>query len=454
MSYHCVTAVRATAVAVVMLACSVNRPGNPAPVHDIYYPLGVAMNPNGHFAYVASTNFDLQYNSGWISVLDLDAVKPAATLDVKDPWDLNAFVDVQPTLSFAGLPAISTDGSRLFLPLREDQEMFIFDISPDGSQLTCGTGAAIWPHTHCDAHHDFHLSGSQFSSTLNDTATLDPFATALGPVYNGLPGDFLYVGYLGAGTITVFDVTKNSLTNPDGFAAVTLLGNEIPGTTTPYINGNGIGALTLTGGVGRKNVAYAGTRSLASVNNNGIIPPVDLYYFDPQLAVTGQGIQATIDLTAIIGGTDVKGLTSSPDGSRTYALLATPDTLMMMDSSIDASGTPRNVFLGATPTDRGPSSLVYVKGRNGSRDWIYVACFDDDTISIFDAVTLSQVGEILWASQGPIGLAVAYQDDATYVIATYFSDDAIIEIDATSADPTQHYTRAHIGSPRNAQKKL
>ena len=79
---------------------------------------------------------------------------------------------------------------------------------------------------------------------------------------------------------------------------------------------------------------------------------------------------------------------------------------------------------------------------------LYVSSFGTNSITIFDALTLAQVGEILTVSAGPSGLAVAYRANGPYVIASYFADDAVVVIDATSPDPAQHHAIARIGQPR------
>lgn len=433
--------------------CAIERTGLLPPTHDLYYPLGVAAHPAGRYVYVSNTNYDLKYNAGFVSVIDLDAVKTSANLDPKDPWNLNAIIGTKTTLAFGGLPKLNADASRLFLPTRQDDTMFIFDVAPDGSSIGCGNGG-FTPHVACDNNHAFHLSGAQFDPALDDSVTLDPYSLAIGPIYNGLPGEFLYVGYLSAGTVTVFDVTKNSLTNPNGFAAVALIGRNFPTAGTPLstssaslITSNGIGAVTVTGGISRKGYVYAGSRTLPTVNNNNSIPPPVLYYFDPSLAVTGAGTVGDVDLTSIVGGTDVKALTSSPDGDFTYAILANPDTLLQIDTSLDPNGNPRNIFLNASNLENQAQDVLYVK-RSQGHDLLYVSSFGANNITILDAVTLVQVGEVLTVSAGPTGLAVAYRSDGPYVIATYFADDAVVVIDATSPDPSQHHAIARIGQPR------
>jgi DNA-binding beta-propeller fold protein YncE len=441
----------ATALAIAA-GCAVERTGLVPPTNDIYYPLGVLAHPAGRYVYVSNTNYDLKYNAGYVSVIDLDAII-GKTLDPKDPWNLHAIIGAKTTLAFGGLPTFNHDASRFFLPVRQDDTLHIFDVSADGSSISCGNGG-FTPHVSCDTNHAFHLSGLQFDPSLDDTATLDPYSCAIGPIYNGLPGEFLYIGYLSAGTITVFDVTKNAITNPNGFAAVALIGRNLatPGVglstnVNPLITSNGIGAVVVAGGVNRKGYVYAGSRTLITVNNNTTIPPPVLYYFDPSLAVTGAGTVGAVDLTSIVGGTDVRAMTTSPDGSRTYAIMENPDSLLQIDTSLDLSGNPRNIFLNAADLEMQAQTVLYVQ-RTSGHDLLYVSGFGSNNISIYDAETMEQVGEILTVSSGPTGLAVAYRADGPYVIATYFNDDAVIVIDATSPDPGQHHAIARIGQPR------
>ena len=74
-----------------LLACSIGcfptSDGLEPPLDRLYFPVGVALSAGGDQLYVASSNFDLQYNSGSLLVLDAKAIRehlPTACRDDDD----------------------------------------------------------------------------------------------------------------------------------------------------------------------------------------------------------------------------------------------------------------------------------------------------------------------------------------------------------------------------------
>ncbi len=58
-----------------LLACFPTSDGLEPPLDRLYFPVGVALSAGGNQLYVASSNFDLQYNSGSLLVLDAKAIR-------------------------------------------------------------------------------------------------------------------------------------------------------------------------------------------------------------------------------------------------------------------------------------------------------------------------------------------------------------------------------------------
>lgn len=437
---------------VLLTSCAFDRSGVPPKLDDFYYPMGVVAHPQGRYAYVSNSDFDLRYNAGHIAVVDLDAVKPLDALDSADPYNRSAIrkdsgVKILP---FAGLPTFSSDSSRLFLPVREENTLFALDVAADGSSLGC-LSAGNKPYRSylsCDAAHSFVLSGKLFSSALDDTATVDPFAMAVVPPRPGLPTEYLFVAHLSSGSVSAYDITKNAVTNPNGFAAAGLVGFQ----------SNGTGSVAVATGVGRNAQMYVGSRTLATVN-----PPSTsaLFSFDPiaalQSPTTTIGI---LELANSVGGQDVKFLIASPNGDRVYMLITQPNALVAIDTSVRTDGTPTNRLLDNVPLGRLPSTMTYLSKPEG--DLIYVTSLSEDQVSIFDAKSLAQVGSIdLYpfaacgsdrfdqCTAGPYGLAVANTANGPKVLVTLFNNDALLVIDAAPASPAQHKVVARVGSPRS-----
>lgn len=437
---------------VAQAGCAIERAGVNPPVKDFYYPVGVLAHPGGRYVYVFNSNYDLRFNAAYVSVIDLEAVKPFDALDSADPYNLNAIVPnaSQKLLAFPGLPSFSSDGSRMFVPTRDENTLFIFDVSADGSTLSC-LGAGKKPYRNnlsCDQEHAFALTGKLFSSELDDTATVDPFVMAVLPPQPGVPTEYLFLAHLSSGAVTAYDITANALTNPQGFAAAGLIG----------LATNGTGAISVASGPGRAPSMYVGSRRLNTVSNPS---PTALFTFQPMEALRlRENVTGALDLGSSIGGSDVKFLLTSPNTERTYMLLNEPNALVSLDSSIDLTGAPVNRLLDSQPLGRTPSTMVYVTKPEG--DLLYVTSLSDDQISIFDARSLAQVGSIdLYpfaacgqtrfeqCSAAPYGLTVSYTPAGPRVLATMFNNDAVVVIDASAASPAAHRIVARIGSPRS-----
>lgn len=423
-----------------LAACAIERRGVDAPADDLYYPIGILAHPSGNYAYVVNANFDLRYNSGSVSVIDLNAALPFGQEDPGDPYNRRAIVGVERVLSFGGLPAFNGDASRMFVPVREESTVHVLDVAGDGSSLDCGEKGFRRPLT-CDSLHSYKLSGSLFAPELGEADTADPFMAAVSPAALGLPGEFLFLTHLSSGAISVFDVTPNAVSNPNGFASVALVGVGVNGTS----------AVAVASGPGRKPMIYAGSNRLLTVRNPS---PATLYFFEPSLALTGEGASGAIGLAAKIGGSDVKHLVTNPDGSRTYMLLRDPDSLVVFDTTLAATGEPANKILATIPLEKQPSVMTYVRRTPPLVDLLYVAAFGDDSIAIFDATTYALVGRAQAGvlEDGPYGLAVASTPERTWVLATFFNNDAVVVFDATDPDPRKHGTIMRIGSPRASKK--
>lgn len=152
----------ATAVA---SACIVPSAGQAPPLDSLYYPTGLAVSPGGSALYVASSDFDLQYNGGSLITLDLGAVRsrlsdlrtalekskgsqagcgllgsndnrllspaPCGALDigpyVRNKATIGAFASTALIVKRPGGIA----GARLFVPVRGDPSITYFDVTDD-----------------------------------------------------------------------------------------------------------------------------------------------------------------------------------------------------------------------------------------------------------------------------------------------------------------------------------
>jgi DNA-binding beta-propeller fold protein YncE len=422
--------------------CAIERPGFEVPNDDTYAPTGVAVHPNQRYAYIVNSNTDQRYNSGSVITVDLSLVSRGNLSDYNRAAilkDHTMKID-----NYGSSPTVNGAGDRMFVTTRGQNLLFALDIADDGATVSCGDKARD-RYTTCDDAHIVQITGEIFSKDLTIDDTSQPFVSAIAPPLTGLPGEYLYLTHLNAGVITVYDITRNSKTNPNGFAGVSLLGKNTLGLAV-----NGTGAIAVINTAGRRPLIYAGSNRSLSVRPPG--SSSTLFYFEPQYIVDTMAQAGVIPLYPYLGGNtasiDVKYITPSPDGSRLFFLTREPNALVVLDTSLDTSGTVRNRFVDVVPLERSPATMVYVSAKTpGARDLLFVSCFGDGSILVFDAKTLVQLNRIKPFERGPYALAVAYLPDQPVVLATFFNDDAVWMIDASTPTPSEPLL-ARIGSPR------
>ena len=449
----------ATAAFVSLTACAVERTGYDPPRNDLYHPTGVAVHPNGGFAYVVNANTDLRYNAGTVTPIDLNAIVPEPNRNPNDPYNIGAVLAGETQLidSHGAFPILNGDGTRMFVGTREKNVLYAFEVIADGGGVRCGAKGRN-RFTTCDDDHTFALSGKIFSDEGTENDTSQPFIGVVAKPVLGFPGEYLFLTHLNAGAISVYDITPNALTpNPNGFLGVTLLGQDRLGAIV-----NGTSAIGVTRGPNRQPMIYAGSSRVLSVRPPG--SSSTLFFFDPQAAVDVSAQAGAIALQRFLGGNsasiDVKYITSSPNGERTYFLTREPNALVSLDTSLDADGRVKNRFVDVLPLERAPATMVYVPGNavTGARDLLYVSCYGDGSVLIFDAATLTLVGKHRPFERGPYSLAVSSVLNTatgaplrTWVLATYFNDDALLIFDAADPDPSRHTIYARIGTPRESK---
>lgn len=120
---------RSLLIASVLLSasgCATELIGNPSDLSAVEYPTGIAIHPNGRYAYVVGSNFDLDYRAndgGAVYVVDLQTktVLPAS----------------KRMGSFGTNIVLSADARRGYTVTRSDDALVWFEISEDGSRISC-----------------------------------------------------------------------------------------------------------------------------------------------------------------------------------------------------------------------------------------------------------------------------------------------------------------------------
>ena len=245
-------------------ACTGSDEGRTAPADSFFFPTGVAISPDSHFAYVTNGNTDLRFNGGTVVAVDLqEAIRryiaePTKCGFATDPIDnriavcdeKNPVMDPQGvprTLiqadktvrvgNFPGQPAVQqflkptgtatergtlaacdpaqgdpncipqyqpdpSQGFRLLVPVRGDPSLTWINIDQNGS-LNCGQGAG--PVGQCDGAH--RITQLLIDSTI--VYAPEPFGVA---VSNEM--GVALTSHLASATVSLFDIGDRATTPP------------------------------------------------------------------------------------------------------------------------------------------------------------------------------------------------------------------------------------------------
>ncbi|MDX2087934.1 MAG: hypothetical protein SFX73_08795 [Kofleriaceae bacterium] len=426
---------------------------------EINFPTGIAVAPDERVAFIATANSELRYDSGTITVLELDTIQQAIT-----QWDGGAgqiFTnelcgedgepccvpdsDRRETLTcdeslFIRLGAsvrignFATDVSvqkldepflRVFVPTRGDPSVAWADF--DGQRLECGSGTEF---PLCDDEH--RLSFAHNDASLQSLGE-EPFG-----VFADSGGEFAIVTHLtnlaNSPQVTLIDSPKNG---------PAMIADMISGVFAADATSGVRGA---TGVAGRapnqpNDIVYVGSRSEDRIQTFTVGRPINEA---PPFLLPG----SWFFLDAVGGNTggsnDTRGMQFSPDGSRLYLVNRRPPSLQIIDTSIEPTGLPANRAIGATDICR-QASTVTISGT-GDAERAYVTCFQDGQLYVIDPRAGVVVEDILLVGRGPYGVAAARSRDL--LLVTNFLEDTVAVVDIAPGSATRNRVVLRIGKPR------
>lgn len=453
------------------VSCAENLPGeNPEP-GVFYFPIGIELSSSGRYAYVLNSNFDQRFNTGWISVVDLEAavaqggVVPSKTVvrSVVSDGDGNGGRDLYiPNLG--GALELSADGTRLYASHRSDRLVTIIDVRTE-TELSCNSGektrlATKLRRTDCEREHLFEItyndveaaSETDFDDLLARSEQLeaieliaDPYALreVRASIDGGAATPVLLVGHLAdtsralltAISIDPGDISSTAIIRSDrvvnsALSIVDLI--SVPNADPPLIAAVGD---AVSGGERRSLIAH-----------------VDINRWLQRLPRSTQRIVPG----SVTGGEGLASFAFSPDGLRGFgsdrinargttvnprgALLAF-DTSMTTEETIDESGAPIRVSYpryqveGGTPLRGQPSAVVYLERPEG--DLVATVDLDQDAVYFNDPSVpgVPVVGRID-VPGGPFSAIPAVVSGRTYLVCTSFFDHAVALIDVSGPSPT------------------
>ncbi|MEE8409712.1 MAG: hypothetical protein V3T05_08910 [Myxococcota bacterium] len=453
-------------VALVAAACARELPGDSPPEKSFYFPISLALAPDGRHVYVVSANFDKRYNAGWVSTVDLDVAVPT---DGSFYEGVGAIREGQLKVpELAGTMAIDETGTLAVLPHRGDPVLTLIDIEVGGFAITCGDDSVAGALdglrtdqllTSCDRRHLVDLDPDVRRSLrragyLSDDDVIyddpkpksddvaDPFSVAVftyRPAGGEPPVPLIAVGHLATTQLSIFRYQPSSgVGHAARLSPGRLIGLDRSGVSAlrphPDASGSFLAATSRAFG------GLAGDSSL-------------IYSID-----VGRSLEedrdrvARFSINLHIGGRDMAGMAFSPDGSRFFAANQSPDSLVVLDATLEtveevqADGTilrvarPRYDLLSAAAIPGRPADVVYLPRATDDPDddLVAVGSFDENAVYLLTVIgdDLQLVGRLEGVGQGPFSLLPVRRNGRDLLIVAAFYDHALSIFDLTAKAPT------------------
>jgi YVTN family beta-propeller protein len=451
------------------------------PRDQLAFPTGMAVSPDEHSLFVVNANSELRFDSGSIGVIDLDQVEAViaswAAGTIPSGYDCTQDHDHIETLQCQEQKFFKTDSGvrvgnfatdlrvqdfsdggavnlRVFVPTRGDPSVAWADY--DGDRLRCNSSSESYPLCD-DAHRLTSLDNDPDLAALPN----EPFSmfTHVIPTYDSAGNrladrGFAMVAHLATGSVTLID-------SPADSAKVRIVDMVNNVFLPDVITGTGLrGAATMAG------------RPMPTVAPPPPVPavPDELVYVasssedrvqtftvaqrDGSAAFLLPG--SFFFLNAVGNGAgnsnDTRGISFSASGDRLYLVNRLAPSVQVYDTSITASGIPRNTPLGSSDVCRQASTLAVADLGAAVGDRVYVTCFQDGQVYVVDPTGQSHVEDIISVGRGPFAAAVITGKNLPggqqQLLVSNFLEDTIAVIDLSLNSPKRNRVVLRIGTPR------
>jgi DNA-binding beta-propeller fold protein YncE len=439
----CGSLARSVFWAVALVGCTASSEEVRPKPNELFFPTGAAVSPDERFLFVANANSELRYDSGTVSVIDLDEVdrvvaewiatgassvaecsqdlehretlacgnKP--TEDSPPPEAHFIIADASARIgNFATDVAVQDTGNgtlRLIVPTRGDPSIAWLDF--DGSRLSCNDGAQGFAL--CDEGHRLSYVHNDPELPLVPDEPFDAYADS--------SGEYAVVTHLTTGAVTLID----SPAGGDAYVADVLDGIFAADPVTGVRGATGISARPSPNG----SIIYVASRSEDRVQMLTVGRPVNTA---PPYLVAGNYFFLNLVGNAAGLSSDSRSLTFSASGDRMYLINRKPPSLQIFDTSAGPTGFPKNAGIAASDICRQSSTVTVMDTGDGER--AYVSCFQDGQIYVVDPRGFSSVEDIITVGRGPYSVVAAPSRKKVYV--TNFLEDTVVVVDAS---PTSKY---------------
>ncbi len=303
--------------------CLPDTGGIDPPLDRLIFPVGLAITADDSRLLAVNSNFDLEYNSGTLTALDISDLASALTADTAEvsPDGRFVFIDDGALIiesetirvgAFASDLGLSPRGDRAMIPVRGERAILLVDVGDPatGDFLDCGEG----DDRRCDGAH-------RVESNDRFTLPIEPYEVAALDYVEPSSGELTTLGFashLAGGEVSLFVVQ-------DG-AAGSQNDGELIGVLSGVVReASGIAVNPVSKEIyvaGRSEDARVAVLSVHTDSTNG------QYSHEPFFRKVSH-----IDIGAeMYAGTNARGLAVTDDGSYAYLATRTPAALLELDA--------------------------------------------------------------------------------------------------------------------------
>jgi hypothetical protein len=409
--------IAAAVVLVLAAGCLPDTDGVNPPSDRFIYPVGLAGVAGGERLMVLNSNFDLEYNSGTLMLIDVSDLEsrfdvPSSEVSrdgqylFVDESELTIKEETIRVGAYASDLELTPSGDRAIIPVRGERAILLVDVGgpEDDDLLGCGEGG----DRRCDSAH-------RVESNDDHSLPIEPYEVAALDYPEPVSGNTTTLGFathLAGGEVSLFVVRDGSVGGQAEGELIDVLGGVVPGASGIAVNPVSREVYVS----GRSQQAQVAVLKVLTDSQTG------QYSYNPFF-----GQVSHIDLgNEMYAGTDGRGLAVTSSGDKVYMATRTPSALLELDA--DAHG-----MVGMTSVCTDPSVVALYEDDAGTASeaddatYAFVLCFLIGKVFIVDT-ELMMVLAVQSVGEGPHAIWFDRSRRLAYVANFSESTISIIEV--------------------------
>jgi len=402
--------------------CFSDRKGVSPQRNEFSFPTAALITPDQKYLLVANSNFDLAWESGTVVVIDLEKVESIVSGCPEEGCqpleETSDFILEDETVligSYASFMSLAPGGKRIYITIRGNNSLTTINLNEDGE-----SGRKIYcfkegdTSRRCDSNH----------VVTYGTTSLPPDPHALNSELDG----WVFVSSLSTNGVTVFKVDTENDIERDLPPKLLYVDNSFP---------TGVSWIKKHPKVG---LFYATSRTVSDVITFRFVWDNVDYENSPRFY-----FGYPIKMSVLSSGNDARAIDFTEDGNFAFVTNRSPNSLVIVDTSIGPNGWPANNVIGVVGLDQGPSMVKVWQPPGDDRTFVYATCYNADRVYVIDPFTRAKLDTIA-TGDGPHVFVTDSLREMGYLVN--FIESTISVIDINPESPMFNKVRATLGKPK------